>query len=305
MKTTLLLFKRNIKLLNNFLIKLFIFLSLISCEDVVQIKLDQGKQLLVIDAFINDLRQTQKVRITFSQNYYDNDQNVIVVPDAQVLLKDLTANITYTFNYSNNGYYTYTLSPTDTIARVNHLYQLEVKYKGYTYTAQTLQKRSAIIDSIQVKYRENNFSGKKGYKCILWGRDVPGPIPDFYWIKSFRNNVFFGKTSDINLAYDGASGGSSGVRADGFVFTPNIAEAITPGGEYFQKGDTCRVEIHSISEECFNMFNQIITITNNQGLFATTLENVKTNIVSPNDANIKAVGFFNMATVTTATKVVN
>ncbi|HPQ08020.1 MAG TPA: DUF4249 family protein [Bacteroidia bacterium] len=275
-----------------------------SCEDVVQVKLEQGKKLLVIDAFVNDLRETQKIRVTLSQDYFDNSNNVTAIPDAQVLLKDLTANATYTFNYSSNGYYTYTLSPTDTIARVNHLYQLQVIYKGVTYSATALQKRTAIIDSIQVKYDKNNFSGKEGYKCIMWGRDVPGQIPDFYWIKSFRNGKFFGKTSDINLAYDGASGGSGGVRADGYVFTPNIAEAITPFGEYFQKYDTCRVEIHSISEQCFNMFQQIINNTNNQGLFATTLENSKTNIITPDGAELKAVGFFNMASVITATKVV-
>lgn len=283
---------------------IFYLLSLSSCNDVVQIKLDQGKQLLVIDAFINDLRQTQSIRITLSKNYFDNSQNVTVVNDAVVLLKDITAQVTYTFNYTNNGYYTYTLSTTDTIARVNHWYQLAVIYKGYTYTALTIQKRTAIIDSIQVKHDKNNFTGKEGYKCILWGRDVPGPIPDFYWIKSFRNGKFFGKTSDINLAYDGASGGNSSIRADGYVFTPNIAEAITPFGEYFKKGDTCRVEIHSISEECYNMFNQIIDNTNNQGLFALTLENTKTNIVTPNGADTKAVGFFNMASVITATKIV-
>lgn len=291
----------------NFIYRALFGLSLIalmSCEDPIQVKLDKGKELLVIDAFINDLRQPQQIRVTYSQNYFDNSQNVIVVPDAQVYLKDLTANVTYTFTYSNNGYYTYTLSPTDTITRVNHLYQLEVKYKGYTYTAQSVQKRTAIIDSIQVKYEKNNFTGKEGYKCILWGRDVVGLVPDFYWIKSFRNGKFFGKTSDINLAYDGASGGSGGVRADGYVFTPNIAEAITPGGEFFQKNDTCRVEIHSISKECWDMFNQIITNTNNQGLFATVLENTKTNIVTPSDASLKAVGFFNVASVITATKVV-
>ncbi|MCX7727922.1 MAG: DUF4249 domain-containing protein [Bacteroidia bacterium] len=285
------------------LVVLLIILS--SCEDVVQVKLEQGKKLLVIDAFINDLRETQKVRVTLSQNYFDNSQNVSVVPNAQVLLKDMTANTTYTFSYTSNGYYTYTLSSTDTIAKVNHYYELQVHYNGYVYSSQTLQKRSAIIDSIQIEFNKNNFTGKEGYKCILWGRDVPGPIPDFYWIKSFRNGKFFNKTSDINLAYDGASGGSGGIRADGYVFTPNIAEAITPFGEYFQKNDTCRVEIHSISEQCYNMFNQIIANTNNQGLFATTFENAKTNIVTPIGAPIQAVGFFNMATVTTATKVVN
>jgi hypothetical protein len=295
------------KLSINFIYQTFFGLSMIlmvSCEDPVQVNLDKGKELLVIDAFINDLRQTQQIRITYSQNYFDNSQNVSVVPDAQVYLKDLTANVTYTFVYNNNGYYTYTLSPTDTIARVNHLYQLEVKYKGYTYTAQAVQKRTAIIDSIQVKYRKNNFTGKEGYKCILWGRDVAGPVPDFYWIKSFHNNIFFDKTSEINLAYDGASGGSGGVRADGYVFTPNIAGAITPDGFYFQKNDICKVEIHSISKECWDMFNQIIRNTNNQGLFATVLENTKTNIVTPSDAPLKAVGFFNMASVITATKIV-
>ncbi|GIV28387.1 MAG: hypothetical protein KatS3mg027_2201 [Bacteroidia bacterium] len=283
-----------------------ILILFFSCEDPVQIKLDQGQKLLVIDAFINDLRQDQQVRITYSQNYFDNSQNVSVVDNAQVLLKDLNSNTTYTFTYKNDGYYTYTLSPTDTIAKVNHLYQLLVVYNGYTYTATALQKRTAVIDSIQVKFRKNNFTGEEGYKCILWGRDVPGPIPDYYWIKSFKNDVFWGRTSDINLAYDGASGGSGGVRADGYVFTPNIAEAITPFDRYYQKGDTCRVEIHSLSsEECWNMFIQIINNTNNQGLFATTLENTKTNIITPNGSPIKAVGFFNMASVITATKVVN
>ena len=52
------------KPINNFL---FFFLSLFffsSCEDVVQIKLDEGSELIVIDAFINDLRIDQKIRIT-------------------------------------------------------------------------------------------------------------------------------------------------------------------------------------------------------------------------------------------------
>jgi len=176
-----------------YFITTFLAIFFISCEDPIQVELEQGKQLLVIDAFVNNLRQEQKIRITLSQNYFDNGTAVTVVPDAQVLLKDITTNTTYTFNYTTNGYYTYTLSPTDTIAKVNHWYQLEVTYKGYKYTATAQQKRSAIIDSIQVKYDKNVFSGKEGYKCILWGRDIVGPIPDFYWIKSFRNSKFFEK----------------------------------------------------------------------------------------------------------------
>jgi len=43
----------------------FLFLSSVivffgACEDVVQIKLDEGSKLYVVDAFVNNLRETQK-----------------------------------------------------------------------------------------------------------------------------------------------------------------------------------------------------------------------------------------------------
>ncbi len=278
-----------------------VLLFLTACEDVVQVKLDQGKQLLAVDAFVNDLRQNQNIRLIFSQNYFDNSTTATPVIGAQVVLKDLTANISYTFNYTNNGNYTYSINAGDTIAKLGHAYQLQITYQGIQYVAAAVQKRTAIIDSISSK--KTNSDPTK-YRCTLWGKDLPGPIHDFYWVKSFKNSVFFGKTNEINVAYDASLGGSGDASANGFMFTPPIAKGITPFGEYFRQNDTCRVEIHAISEECFNFFNQIINNTNNQGLFATTLENAKTNIITPSGSPLKAVGFFNMATVITATKIV-
>jgi len=42
-----------------------------SCEDVVQIKLDEGSKLYVIDAFVNSLPTDQVIRVTYNDSYFN------------------------------------------------------------------------------------------------------------------------------------------------------------------------------------------------------------------------------------------
>ena len=96
----------------------------------------------------------------------------------------------------------------------------------------------------------------------------------------------------MNLAFNGAYSPA----ADGYPFIPPIAEGITPRGEVFQKYDVCRVEIHSINLATYNLLLQAQAQISNSGLFATTPENIKTNIIS-NNPKIKVVGWFCMSAV--------
>lgn len=270
-----------------------------SCEDVIQIKLDEGSKLLVVDAFINNLRVDQKVRLTYTDSYFSG-QNPPAVTNGTVILKDLSAAKDYTFSNAGNGDYVYTITSADTIAFADHNYELDVIYNGKTYTSYTKQKRTTVIDSISSKFREKSSFMDEGYYCKFWAFDVPGPDPDYYWVKAFRNGNMFNKGSEINLAFDGAY--SAG--ADGFIFIPPIAEGITPFGETYGLNDICRVEIHSISKETYFFLIQVQQQVTNSGLFATTPENVKTNINSPAGAT-KAIGWFNMASVGYLEKTVN
>lgn len=136
-------------------------------------------------------------------------------------------------------------------------------------------------------------------ECAFLGFDTPGGETDYYWVKSFRNGIFFNEGGEINLAVDGAYSNA----ADGFPFIPPIAKSITPGGEFFQKNDICRVEIHSINEQTSKFLTQVQTQTTNFGLFATVPENTKTNITSSND-KVKVVGWFCMSAVGFREKVV-
>lgn len=269
-----------------------------SCEDVVQIKLDEGSKLYVIDAFVNSLPTDQVIRVTYNDSYF-NASVAPPVANASVVLKDLTANKSFLFNYTSNGNYVYTIT-TDTLNKINHQYELNVSIGGYTYTSLAIQKRPAKIYDILPEY--NDGTGGFGtpqdpfYFCNLLAKDKTDANTDYYWIKTSRNDTLFNGPSDINVSIDGTNGAVNSADFDSSFFTPPVTFL---GFKRYNKGDLCKAEIHSISRETYFFFIQASAQINNGGLFATTPENVKTNIVTPAGATTKAVGWFNVAMVDT------
>lgn len=279
-------------------------LFLCSCEDVIQIKLDEGSKLYVIDAFVNDLRQPQSIRVVTNDSYFSN-REAPPVTNANVILKDLTIGAQYNFVYSDKGNYMYNPSNTDTIAKINHQYELNVTIDGITYTSLATQKRTAKIDSVNATLDEgtNGFGPppEKAYFCELFAKDKTDNNIDYYWIKTFRNDTLFTGSNDLNLSIDGTNGAVTGLEVDSTDFTPPVTLL---SFKRYKSGNTCRVEIHSVSQKTYFFLIQASLQISNGGLFATTPENVKTNIVTPQEAKTKAIGWFNMATVASKTKVI-
>lgn len=272
---------------------ILVVIGFTSCEDVIQVKLDEGDPIITIDAFVNDMRSPQQVRLTFTNGYFSQTPNSPVT-GATVKVKDLTSGLEYNFTDNNDGNYVFNLNATDTLGRVGHNYELTVTHQGNVFTSTTRMNRTAQVDSIISEFKEGGgfADTDPGYDMSFLGFDIPGDTIDYYWIKSYRNGIFFNKGGDINICADGAFGNG----ADGFPFIPPIAQGITPFGERFQKNDVCRVEIHSINLETYNFLTQVQTQTTNTGLFATSPENVKTNIKSSSE-KIKVVGWFCMSAV--------
>lgn len=273
-------------------------LFLASCEDVVQIKLDEGSKLYVIDAFVNNIRSKQTVRITTNDNYFSN-REAPPVGNANVVLKDLTESKSYVFAYNGNGNYEFPISANDTIAKLDHQYELNVTIDGVTYTSLATQKRTAKLDSVSAEYDDGTSggfgpAGKPYYFCNLWAKDKVDNNTDYYWIKTYRNDTLFAGSGDINICIDGTGGAVTDAALDSTFFSP---PATFLGFKRYQLNDKCKVEIHSISRATYFFFVQAQAQINNGGLFATTPENVKTNIVTPEGAKTKAIGWFNMASV--------
>ena len=247
--------------------------------------------MITIDAFVNNLRSPQTIRLTYTDNYFSQKSNS-PISGAMVQIKDVTAGQLFNFTDNSNGNYVFNLNSTDTIGKIGHQYELTVTHQGNTYSATSTMFRTTKIDTIVIEYKiAGTFGSKAGYDLYFLGRDPVGVKSDFYWIKSYRNNVFYNKGININAAWDAANGPG----ADGLFFTPPIAKGILPRGDRLDKFDLFRVEIHSISQQAYDFLNQVQTQTTNFGLFATTPENVKTNITTTSAT--KVVGWFNMAAV--------
>jgi hypothetical protein len=279
------------------------FLLFSACEDVVQIELDEGSKLYVIDAFLNDLRNEQVVRVTTNDSYFSN-REAPPVDNAVVELVDLNTNAVYNFPYTSKGKYVYPITAADTIARLGHKYMLKVTINGQTYTSLNQQNRPAVIDSIASYYNDGSdpFAGPADtYNCLLFARDKADNDPDYYWVRTFRNDTLFNGSADINICIDGTGGIVTNAPSDTIAFTPS---ATFLGFKTYKQFDKCKVEVHSISRETYFFFFQALTQINNAGLFATTPENIKTNISTPATATTRAIGWFSIASAVTKSKVV-
>ncbi len=277
---------------------------LLSCEDVIQVDLKKGETLLVVDAFVNNLPQTQTVRLTFTADYFSNT-NTPPVLGAAVTLLDITNSKTYTFTPDGNGNYFYVPFINDSMAQIGHKYQLSVLYNGSNYTSLTKLNRTTKIDTIIFKNSRRDFgnnpadtSSPREYFPYLIARDTIG-VNDYYWIKTYKNGAFFNGPRQINPSQD-----AGGIGTDGMPFIPPIA-FFSLVDEPLYRNDACTIEIHSITADTYDFLLQMQTQMNNagSGLFATTPENVKTNIKLSSGSGMKAIGWFSMSATVSKTVV--
>jgi hypothetical protein len=280
-----------------FLIALPILL-LSSCKDVIQVDLKKGETLLVVDAFINNYNSTQTVRLTTTADYFSNAHTPPAV-GAAVSLTDLTNNKTYAFTGDGNGNYLYTPLPGDSMAQVGHNYQLNVTYNSVNYMALSKLNRTTTIDTILFKRKksgtEDTNATPKKYFPYLIARDAPGAT-DYYWIKTYRNGVFYNGPGQLNVVQDAGGTGTDGL----FFIPPNAFFVLTSDSEAPEYLDNCTIEIYSINAETYDFFLQLETqMSNSQaGLFATAPENVRTNIKNASGYGMKSIGWFNMGAIT-------
>lgn len=290
---------------------LFLFLTglFLACEDTIDPDLENGAPLLVVDAWVNNLPQTQTIELSSTQPYFEN-QLPPPLSDAQVVISDNQGSIFRFFeNEAVPGSYEW--SPDDlnqNLGEIGTQYQLEVTANGETYRAFSQLKRVPEVDTVTFRFEPDDlFFPEDSFLAEFWARDPVG-AGDTYWIKTYKNGVLLNKPIEINIAYD--AGFSEGGNFDGTIFIQPIRAAVNPIDEDendeilapYEMGDSIFVEIHSINRQAFTYLNEVALQTDRQGgfaeLFATPIANVSTNLFNqdPNKKN-DAVGFFNVAAI--------
>lgn len=294
----------NHKIIKNFFVVAMGLIILTSCEDVVNVNLDEGANELVVDAWLDNTENTQTVRLTRSQPYF-NASFAEGITDATVTV-ERNDGTTFQFAQTGQGNYQWTPTTADEIGTPGNEYTLTIERQGEVYTSTTEMYDVAIVDSIGQEFRDDELGGPDGIYCEFFARDITG-IGNTYWIKTFKNDEFLNKPSELNFSYDGTFGPGSGI--DGLTFITPIREAVNrdPDDEDsvdnsdvppWDTGDKIRVEIHSISNFTFDFltiaFEQMTNSDN--GIFAIPLANTKGNVINQSTGKA-ALGIFNVAAV--------
>lgn len=302
----------------------YIIISLLlftSCEDVIQVDLQQGPAQIVVDGWINNKFETQRIRLVTTNGYFDPTAPPLI-ENATVKVQDLVNNKTLDFTYEGNGYYTW--SPTtlaDTLivrqrpddfdrdgdGLYSNYYKLEVNVNfggdEVSLEAYTSLERVPPIDSLVFKTsKQDNQEDEKIYGEI-WAKDYRGPA-DCYWIKTYKNEEFLNKKDEMQLAFDITPGRSDygNILTVDTYFIPPVRRGINPRlseeeqdakAPLYNVGDTVLCEIHSMTENGFDFLSQAKSQMSNGGLFASPLANIPTNIIATNSISEgKAVGVF-------------
>ncbi len=275
-----------------------------SCETVIDPKLESAEPILVVDAWINNKPEVQVIKLTRTQPYFENKLPV-GVGGAQVRITDNTGK-EYTFSEAAAGEYAWQPAAGERFGDTGLIYTLEITVNGEKYISNTLMGRVPPIDSITFRLEEGNQFIDDLYLAEFWAVDPP-ERGNTYWIKTYKNQKLLNKPEEINLAYD--AGFSRGGNFSGVNFIAPIRTAINPfeqdENNRFKSpyivGDSLYVELHSLSEASFDFMTQLVIQTNRPGgfaeLFSTPLGNVSSNIFNENPKGKKAVGFFNVASV--------
>lgn len=267
-----------------------------SCEDPIDVTLEDGGVQLVVDAWISNLPEDQVITLTSSQQYFDSSQPPAVT-DASVSILSSSGEV-FSFEHRGEGRYVWT-SNNQTFGSVGDVMELKVDYENSVYSSSATILRVPVIDSIGFEFREDEIFLDDGLYAQFYSRDPMG-LGDTYWIKTFYNGEYLDKSQELNIAYD--AGFDAGTGIDGLIFIPPVREFVNRLDEDllsipYEVGDTVRVEIHSISNQAFNFLEIARDQINNgdNGIFSIPLANARTNITA--DDGSQVLGFFNVSAV--------
>jgi Domain of unknown function (DUF4249) len=286
---------------------LAISLIAMSCETIIDPTLEKAEPILVVDAWLTNQPNEQRIMITQTQTYFDN-KTPPGVSSAVISVKNETDGRVFNFTpKAAAGNYSWTPSnSTEVLGKTGDEFSLAVTMGQDLFIASSIMGRVPAIDSISFTFEPASGFLPELTTAQFWATDLKGR-GDAYWIKAWRNDTLLLKPGEINLAFD--AGFSERGNLDGVTFIQPIRQGITPfdaddNGALippYEKGDSVYVEIHSLTVEAFDFLTEVVIQTDRPGgfseLFASPIANVSTNISNTNPAGKKAVGFFNVGAV--------
>jgi hypothetical protein len=256
-------------------IALFLFSILFfSCEEVVDIDLNNAEPKLVIDAIIKWQKGTtgenQTIKLSLTNDFYTNE----ILPASGAIVKVINSSGTE-FDFieivPNSGDY----NCTNFMPIIDETYSLFIQFEGQIYTASS--KLFATPEIINVS--QETVQGFGGEEEIQ--------IKYFYQDNASEDNFYLLSVKNPNKQIP-----EFGAVSDEF-FQGNIMFGFY-GSDETEPGITLELGVQGISVGYYNYMNKLITIagSGSGNPFATPPATIRGNIVNQNNADDFPLGYF-------------
>ena len=217
---------------------------MISCEKVVELDLDDAKQMLVVEAIVHDSLGDNFVKLSKTKPFNDNSVGYETISGALVIVTDNLGN-SFTFTETSSGNYS-----CPTLQGISgRAYFLTVNVNGKVVTATSVMNPKVSLDSLSHEKRDRPFNDPNKpieYGVRTYFFDTPN-FTNYYRIKAFNKGVQ--EKGYIVLNDDLLNGGIVVFP----VFRVNYVE-----------GDTAIIQLLSIDEANFRYFNAIASSQNGE-----------------------------------------
>ena len=269
-------YKKEGKMIHLNKVLLFFFLCVListtACKEKIDIKLKSTYVRLVVDGGVTDEAKRHTIKISETSNYFANEPQP-KVSGAIVTLSD-GSNIV-TLSETSPGIY-----QTDTTyqGEIGRTYTLNIKYKGEEYTASSMLKYVAPIDSIS--FGKDPFQPTKS-TVNLWAQEPPTKGDYYLWLYYINGVLKSDTLNEVSYASDEMVNGN---YMNGFpIYTMDDAKP----------GDTITLEMRSINKEYYDFMNALFSEVFGAGNpFSGPPSNVKGNIKDITDNKKDVMGFF-------------
>ena len=232
--------------------KLLLILIAFSCEEVIDVDLQDAKPRIVIDATLIAPKGECTVSITNTTDFYMKTP-ISKKLGATIKLTNLNSNETVELTEKvDSTYFAYVNIEYDVE------YKLEVEYNNESYSSISYLKKIVPIDSI--RFEELDFFGEKEIYSYAYFIDIKGE-ENFYRYKIYKNDTTDFDKYTILKDYN----------QDGECIKRTLYKGNRRRGEddedsdQLEIGDEVKVELYSINKETYTYFDMLADVLTSSG----------------------------------------
>ncbi len=264
--------------MKNFLYLFILLLAFTSCEEKIDLPLEEGPKRLVIDANINWVKgtdgKTQQIKLTETVGFYETE--IPAINNASVKITDSNSNEVVFSEIDDSGVY----QTTEFAPVINETYTLTIVYNDETFTA------TEILTSV-VELSE----GQQEIIKILGNEIIEVQFP--YTDPEDEENYYLEESkSNLDLLFEYVSYSDE--------FTNGNENSADYSRDDLKAGDVVVMNFYGISKGYFNYVNLLLQQIEPGGPFATTPAALKGNCVNttfPDIDDKKPLGYFRLSEV--------